>query len=71
MNPNRNWILVIAGAICIGLVLLGIMSYPSDNHDPLELLAYSIGIPLCTIGILLLINFRGLPNSSDSFEQHE
>jgi Na+/proline symporter len=70
MNPNRNWILVIAGAICIGLVLLGIMSYPY-NHGPLELLAYSIGIPLCAIGILFLIYFRGLTNSSDSFEQHE
>ena len=71
MRPNRNWLLVFAGAICIVLVLLGIISFPADDQGPLETLAYSIGIPLCVIGILLLIYLRGRPNPSDSVEQQQ
>jgi O-antigen/teichoic acid export membrane protein len=71
MKPNRNWLLVFAGAICIVLVLLGIISFPADDHSPLEILAYSIGIPLSAIVILFLIYFRGRSNPPDSDEQQQ
>ena len=63
--------MVFAGAICIVLVLLGIISFPANDQGPLEILAYSIGIPLCVIVILFLIYFRGRPNPPDSVEQQQ
>ena len=71
MKPNKNWLLVFAGAICIILVLLGIISFPANDQGPLEILAYSIGIPVCAIGILFLIYLRGQPNPSDSVGQQQ
>jgi hypothetical protein len=65
MSPNRQWILIITGAICIALTVIGIVSHPSLYQNPLELLGYSIGIPLGIIAILLLVYFRGLPEEPE------
>lgn len=61
MSPNRHWIIIVGGAICIILTILGVISYPADNQGILEIIGYSIGIPLGILGILLLVYFRGLP----------
>ena len=71
MTPNRHWILIIAGALSIILAFLGILSYPMEGGNPLELLGYSIGIPLGIIAILLLVYFRGLPEKPNQNKNEE
>ncbi len=63
MSLNRQWILVMTAAICIALTFIGVISNPSLYQNPLELLGYSIGIPLGIVAILLLVYFRGLPEA--------
>ena len=62
MSPDRNWILIIAAVICVGLAIAGALMYPLNARGIFEILLFEISVIVVIFGLFRLIYDRGLPD---------
>ncbi len=60
MLSGRQYVLIIAGIVAMALGLTGSMTYPLSSEDVSNILLYEMLVASGIIGILALINNRGL-----------
>lgn len=63
MRLKPQWILYLVAIICCVLALVGGLSYPLVNQGLLNIIAYEAAVILVTLGLLLLVYKKGLPDT--------